>query len=145
MPSLHESFESRRQRAEIDRPSITELVSDLRRESSELIRKEVELAKLEITITLGRIQAGVSAMALGGVAALGGFLFLLAAGAFALDRVLQEPWLSTLIVGAAAILLGVVALALGKSKLDHLAPTRSMESIRQDTQLLQEHLPGGGS
>ncbi len=145
MPSLHERYESRRQQAEIDRPSITELVSDLRRESSELIRKEVELAKLEITNTLSRLQAGVSAMALGGVAAFAGLLFVLAAAAFALDRVLQEPWLSSLIVGAVAILLGIVALAVGKAKLDHLTPQRSMDSIRQDTQLLQEHLPGGGS
>ncbi len=145
MPSLHESYERRRQQAEIDRPSITELVSDPRRESSELIRKEVELAKLEITNTLSRLQAGVSAMALGGVAAFAGLLFVLAAAAFALDRVLQEPWLSSLIVGAVAILLGIAALAVGKAKLDHLTPQRSMDSIRQDTQLLQEHLPGGGS
>jgi hypothetical protein len=128
-----------------DGPTITELVSELRHETTELFRKEVELARLEVTSTMTRLQTGVSSMALGGVVAFAGLPFLLAAAAFGLDRVLHAPWLSTLIVGAVAILLGVVLLAMGKARLDHLAPKRTLESLRHDTELLQEHLPGGGS
>jgi membrane-bound ClpP family serine protease len=126
-------------------PSITELVSELREETTHLLRKEVELARLEITTSLARLQTAVSSFAVGAVAAVAGVLFLLAAAALGLDLVLQKPWLSTLIVGAVALVLGAVCFAFGRSWLVHLTPERSMHSLREDTHLVQEHLPGGGS
>ena len=126
-------------------PSISELVSDLTREISELIRREVELARLEVSQAITRVQTGVSSMAIGGVVAFAGFLVLLVAAALGLDLVVQTPWLSTLIVGAIAVVLGGVLLAVGKSRLTRLTPERSLRSLRRDSELVQEHLPGGGS
>jgi hypothetical protein len=126
-------------------PSISELISDLTRETSELIHREVELARLEVSQAVARIQTGMSSMAIGGIFAFAGFLVLLAAAAFGLDLVLHTPWLSTLIVGGAAVVLGVVMLAVGKSRLTRLTPERSLRSLRRDTELVQDHLPGGGS
>jgi hypothetical protein len=126
-------------------PSLSELVSDLTRETSELIQREVELARLEVSQAVARVQTGVASMAVGGVIALGGFLVLLAAAAFGLDLVLHAPWLSTLIVGGVALVLGAVLLAVGKSRMTRLAPERTLRSLRRDTELVQEHLPGGGS
>jgi hypothetical protein len=126
-------------------PSISELVSDLTRETSELIRREVELARLEVSEAVARVQTGVSSMAIGGVFAFAGLLVLLAAAAFGLDLVLHTPWLSTLIVGAAAVVLGAILLAVGKSRLTRLTPERSLRSLRRDSELVQDHLPGGNS
>jgi len=126
-------------------PTITQLVSDLRQETSELFRKEVELARLDISTAVGRLVAGVSTLAVGGAIAFAGLVVLLASAAFGLDLVLHQPWLSTLIVGAAAVVIGAICFAVAKTQLVHLTPERSLHSLRQDTQLVQEHLPGGGS
>lgn len=130
---------------ERDAPSIAALVSDLTRETSELISREAELARLEMSQAITRLETGMSSMALGGVVALGGFLVLLAAAVLGLDLVVHAPWLSALIVGGVAMALGGVLLALGKSRLTHLTPERSLRSLRRDGELVQEHLPGGGS
>lgn len=126
-------------------PTLTELVSDLRQETTDLFRKEVELARLEIASSVSRILTGVSTFAVGGVVAFAGLMFLLASAAFGLDLLLQTPWLSTLIVGATAAVIGAICFAVAKTQLVHLTPERSIHSLRQDTQLVQEHLPGGGS
>ena len=126
-------------------PSIAVLVSDLTRETSELIRKEMELTRLETSRAITRIETGVSSMAIGGVFAFAGFLVLLAAAVLGLDLVVHRPWLSALIVGGVAVALGAVLLAVGKSRLTRLAPERSLRSLRRDTELVREHLPGGGS
>jgi hypothetical protein len=84
-------------------------------------------------------------MAIGAVIACGGFLVLLAASVLGLDLVLRTPWLSTLIVGGVAVALGAVLLAVGKSRLTRLTPERSLRSLRRDTALVEDHLPGGGS
>jgi hypothetical protein len=147
-PSTVPTDRGRTSRPPVERagePTITELVNELRQESSELLSKEIELARLEIANAIGRLQTGISSMATGGMVAFSGFLFLLAAGAFGLDLVLETPWLSTLIVGAVAILLGAALLVVGKSRLEHLTPKRSLRSLRKDGELVKEHLPGGGS
>jgi len=126
-------------------PSIAELVSDLTRETSELVRREMELARLAMSQAITRVETGMSSMALGGIVALAGFLVLLAAAVLGLDLVVHTPWLSALIVGGVAVVLGAVLLALGKSRFTHLTPERSLRSLRRDTELVEEHLPGGGS
>jgi hypothetical protein len=131
--------------AEPVEPSLSELVSDLTRETSELIRREIELARLEVSQTVARVQTGVTSMAVGGVVALGGFLVLLAAAVLGLDLVLRTPWLSTSIVGGVAVALGALLLGVGKSRMTRLAPERTLRSLRRDGELVQEHLPGGGS
>jgi len=137
-PAVHARFER-------EGPSIADLISDLTRETSELIRKEMELARLEMSQAIARIETGVSSMAIGGVVAVAGFLVLLAAAVLGLDLVVHAPWLSALIVGGVAVAIGAVLLAVGKSRLTHLTPERSLRSLRRDTELVQEHLPGGGS
>jgi putative superfamily III holin-X len=92
-----------------------------------------------------RVETGVSSMAIGGVVAFGGFLVLLAAAVLGLDLVVHALWLSTLIVGGLVLVVGAGLLFAGKSRLTHLAPERSLHSLRRDTELVQEHLPGGGS
>ena len=129
----------------VPEPSLAELVSDLRRESTELFRKEVQLARIEISDALTRVVTAISVFAVGGIVVFAGLLFLLAAAAFGLDTVLRTPWLSTLIVGAATIVIGAICFAIGKGKLTHLTPDRSLHSLQQDTELVQQHLPGGGS
>ena len=131
--------------AHVAEPTISELVSDLRHETTQLFRQEVQLARIELSDAVARIVTGVSVSAVGGVLAFAGVLFLLAAAAFGLDTALREPWLSALIVGASSAIIGAVCVAIGRTKFTHLTPERSLHSLKQDTELVQEHLPGGGS
>ena len=139
--------EHRRARMDLEpeSPSVARLVSDLARETGELIRREGELVRLEVSQSIARLETGVSSMAIGGVVAFAGFLVLLVAAALGLDLVLRTPWLSTLIVGGVAVALGALLLAVGKSRLTRLAPDRSLRSLRRDAEIVQDHLPGGGS
>ena len=130
---------------EPESPSVARLVSDLARETGELIRREGELVRLEVSQSIARLETGVSSMAIGGVVAFAGFLVLLVAAALGLDLVLHTPWLSTLIVGGVAVALGALLLAVGKSRLTRLAPDRSLRSLGRDAELVQDHLPRGGS
>ena len=126
-------------------PSISKLVADLTHETTDLVRKEAELARVETANAVARLEAGLLSMALGGGVAGMGLLFLLAAAVLGIDLALHALWLSTLIVGAAVVLVGAVLLALGRRNLAHLAPERTLRSLRRDKELLQEHLPGGGA
>jgi hypothetical protein len=51
-------------------------------------------------------------------------------------------WLAPLIVGLAVMVLGFIALGIGKRELSgsNLTPSRTMDSLRQDGQLVKEHV-----
>lgn len=125
--------------------SVAELMADLARESSDLMRKEVELAKLETLEKLADVKKAVASMALGGPIAFAGLLLLLYGGALALDLVLMRPWLSFTIVGAATLVLGLIALLVGRSHMsaENLKPDRSMRSLRRDGETIARHVSAG--
>lgn len=122
--------------------SIGELMGDLARESSDLIQKEIELARLETTEKIGELKAGVASVAVGGAIVFAGLLILLQAAALALDLVLHRPWLSFAAVGGATLLLGLVALLAGGKRVgaDTLTPERTVASLRKDQRTVARHV-----
>ncbi len=122
--------------------SVTELMADLARESSDLVQKEIELAKLEALDKLNDVKKGLGAIAAAGLIAFAGLLLLLHAAAMALDLVILRPWLSYTIVGGSALLLGLIALLVGRSQVSavNLKPDRSMESLRRDGETIARHV-----
>lgn len=113
--------------------SLTGLLSELARETTTLVRKEIELAKTELSEKVGEATSGVAFLAVGGVIAFAGFLFVLLAATFALSQVLS-PWLAAFIVGVVVLAIGLGLLWSGRSKLraENLQPQRTMESLRED-------------
>lgn len=127
-----------------DNRSLIALFSDLFRESSTLVRQEAELAKAEMSEKVSEVGKGIAAIAVGGAIIFAGFIVLLFAASNGLAMFLPEEhamWLAPLIVGLAVIVLGFIALATGKHELSasNLQPTRTMESLRRDTELVKEH------
>jgi hypothetical protein len=122
--------------------SLPELFSDVTRESSDLVRKEIELAKLEITEGIAGLKSGAVQMALAVPLLFGGFLILLVGAMLALDTLLHRPWLSAVLVGATVLLAGVVALLLGRSRIEktEIVPERAIESLRDDKEMIQDHV-----
>jgi hypothetical protein len=141
----------REQKAERERRPLGEnrsliaLFSDLFRETSTLVHQEALLAKAEISEKVSDLGKGIAAIAIGGAIIFAGFIVLLFAASNGLALLLppeHADWLAPLIVGLAVIVLGFVALAMGKHELsaNHLKPSRTMESLRKDTQMVKEHV-----
>jgi hypothetical protein len=121
------------------------LFSDLWRGTATLVHEEVELAKADMSEKVTQAAHATGAIAVGGGIAFAGFLVLLLAAANALAMVLpigMAPWLAPLIVGGVVLIIGLIAISSGRSKLKagNLQPTRSMQSLRRDQQLVKEHL-----
>ncbi len=116
--------------------SISELVKDLSEQSSALARKEVELAKAEMTLKAKRLGIGAGAF---GAAGLVG---LFALGAFTATLILalaeaMDAWLAALIVTVAyAAVAGVMALV-GRRRVEEGSPPmpeRAIDSSKQDVE-----------
>lgn len=122
--------------------SIGELMGDLARESSDLIQKEIELARLETTEKIGELKTGIASVAVGGVIVFAGLLILLQAAALALDLVLHQPWMSFAAVGGATLVIGLVALLAGRKRVssETLTPERSAASLRKDQRTIARHV-----
>lgn len=121
------------------------LLSDLFRETSTLVHEEAQLAKAEISEKVSQIGTGVAAIGAGGAILFAGFIVLLFAAVNALALFLppdHAAWLAPLIIGLVVMIVGYIALAQGRRefKAESLKPSRSMESLRRDTQLVKEHL-----
>jgi uncharacterized membrane protein YqjE len=119
--------------------SMGELVQRLATETSELVRKEVDLAKAELT-QKGK-QAGKGAGMFGGAGVLGLFAFgaLTACLILALDTAMPT-WLAALIVAVVYGVIGGVLALTGKRKVQEAAPPvpeQTVESVKEDVQWLK--------
>jgi uncharacterized membrane protein YqjE len=122
-----------------DRP-VADLLKDLSNQTATLVRKELELAKLELS-EKGK-RAGLGAGMLGGA----GLFGLLALGALTACFILAlaeavGAWVAALIVTAVyAAIAGVLALT-GKSKVQQATPPipeEAKESVRKDVEWTKE-------
>jgi uncharacterized membrane protein YqjE len=130
----------REQRSEQGDRSVGELVKDLSEQTSALVRKELELARAEMT-QKGK-AAGIGAGMFGAAALFGA----LALGALTATLILalaetMAAWLAALIVTAAyGAVAGVLALT-GKKKVREATPPvpeQTKESVREDVERTKE-------
>src|SRR5665648_239844 len=120
--------------------SIGELVKDLSRETSALVRQEVELAKAEMTETAQEYAMGAGLIAAAAALAFFAFGALTAAAVTALALVF-ELWLAALIVAGAYLLVGGIMGAVGYNRLKRggtPVPDETVETIREDVKWLKE-------
>jgi len=115
--------------------SLGELFGEMTSEVSELMRKEVELAKVEIKEEVGR--AGKAGGMLGG-GALAGYLALLfvsLALALLLDQVTNTA-LAFFIVGLLYGIAAAVLIARGREQMKHVdpVPRQTVETLKEDAE-----------
>jgi uncharacterized membrane protein YqjE len=126
-----------------ERP-LGELFSDLTQSVQTLLRKEVELAKVEVKEQATR--AGKAGAMLAGTAVMGFFALLLLSFAAAWGLAEGIPtWLAFLAVG---LIYGVVAgllLLVGKKKLETVnpVPRQTVETLREDVEVAKSSLSRG--
>jgi len=125
--------------------SVGELLKQLSQETTTLVRKELELAKAEVT-EKGK-QAGTGVGMFGGAGVAG----LLALGALtacliALLATFMETWIAALIVTVLwAAVAGVLALV-GRNKVQEATPPapQTVETIKEDVQWAKTQRPSAG-
>lgn len=123
--------------------SIATLFSDLTQETTTLLRKEVELAKVEISEKVSQTQSGLVSLATGGAIAYAGLLVLLAAAVYGLADLLDgNMGLSALIIGVVVAIIGYLLLLRGRRNLkaENLALPRTAGSLRRDAELAKEQM-----
>jgi hypothetical protein len=128
-----------------DERTLSQLFSDLTSESTALVRKEVELAKAEVSEKVNQVTTAGVALAAGGAILFAGLIILLLAAVFGLALLLEPtspPALSALIVAIVTMIIGGIALMIGRNRLKagNLAPTRTTDSLRRDRDLVKEHV-----
>jgi len=116
-----------------DERSLGDLLSELSRETSLLVRKEVELASIEMTTKAKKAASGAGVAAAGGALAHAGFLVLVAAFVVGLAQLGIQPWLSALIVGIVTIGVGYALVNKGLASMRELKimPTQAIETLKE--------------
>jgi uncharacterized membrane protein YqjE len=128
--------------AQPEEPTIGRLIADTTHDFSELLRKEIELAKTELRVS---VKAGGLGIALFAAA---GFLVLLAvvmgsfAAAYGIDNIDGiDTWLAFLIVFGAYLLVAAILAFIGVRKVKKVrAPEKTIAAVKGNRQLLKRGL-----
>ena len=115
--------------------SLGELVAEMTGEVSELMRKEVQLAKVEIKEEVGRVGKAGGMLGAGAVAGYFGLLFASLALAWLLDQVMPTALAFFLV----AVLYGIAAAVLitrGREQIKQVdpVPRQTVETLKEDAE-----------
>lgn len=117
-----------------DDRSLGDLFADLSRETTTLVRQEINLAKTEMTQKATRAGKDAGFLVAGGAVVYAGVLAILAAIILALGQAGVPWWLSALIVGVVVAGIGYVLIRRGLDNLKHedMAPRQTIDTIKGD-------------
>ena len=127
-----------RRSPEDDKP-LGELVQDLSRQTSTLIRQEMRLAQAELAEKGRHAGKGAGMFGGAGLVALYGVGALVAAAILGLATVL-EPWIAAAAIGAGLLLIAGVLALTGKKELDEAGPPKpelAIESMQRDVETVK--------
>ena len=122
--------------------SIGELLGDLGRQTGTLVRREIDLAKVEVTSSVGRMGKGAATTGLGGALVYAGLLVILFALVFGLIELGLDPWLAALIVGVVTLAIGAFVAMSGVNSIKNteLAPKQTAETIQENVEFVKEQI-----
>jgi hypothetical protein len=127
-----------RRETEGDRP-LGELVQDLSRQTSTLIRQEMRLAQAELTEKGRHAGKGAGMFGGAGLVALYGVGALVAAAILGLATVI-EPWIAAAVIGAGLLLIAGILALTGKKELDEAGPPKpeqTLDSVHEDVETVK--------
>lgn len=118
--------------------SLGGLISNLTGQLTTLLRKEIELAKVEMAQKASAAARDAILMAFGGALLYAGFLVLLATAVIGF-AIWIPLWLSALIVSVAVLCAGAIFLLVGKSRLQKkdIIPTQTIISLKENKQWIK--------
>lgn len=124
-----------------DNKSFGELFSELSRETTNLVRQEILLAKTEVTEKVTKTTKNALLLVIGGVTAHTAALFILAAIAVGLAQFMQM-WLAILLVGVVLIVIALLLIQSGRAalKATSLVPNKTIETLKEDKEWVQQQV-----
>jgi hypothetical protein len=124
-----------------DPRSIVDLISTLTADLANLVRKESELIRAEVSEKLSQSMAAGRLLGIGAALLLGAFLVLLQALVLALSKVMDPLWASLVVgvvIGGTGLLL--IRNAAEKVSPGEMMPDRSARQLRKDAQLMKDQI-----
>ena len=120
--------------------SLGELLGDLAREMTTLVRQEASLAKTEITQKAAQVGKDLGMLAVGGAVAYAGLLALLTAVISLLARAGMPWWGAALLVGVVVTAIGGWLVRNGLEALKHvdLVPRQALETVTEEKQWIKK-------
>lgn len=124
------------------RRSLSQLIVDLQRESTTLVRDEVALMRAEVNEKVAQVSRGVISLIGGALVSFAALIIVLMAISELLILLEISRWLAFLIVGGVVLIIGLIMLGTGRSNLKttNLAPARTSESMRRDRDMVREQM-----
>jgi len=115
--------------------SLGELFAELSRETTDLVRQEMDLAKTEMSHKAAEVGKDIGFLAAGGAVAYAGLLALIATVIIGLGQAGVTWWLAALIVGVIVAAIGAALVYTGLQALKQTSPvpTQSIEALKGDT------------
>jgi hypothetical protein len=118
-----------------DDASLAALINGLIEDAQRLVRKEIDLARQEVTIEIDKARQGATTLGIGaGLAIAGGILLAFMLVYLLVDLTGLSLWLSFLIIGAILTALGVVFVLQGVKRMKTVDPVphETLESVKED-------------
>ena len=125
--------------------SIAELTRRVSQDASDLVRAELDLAKLEIAQRLSKAAAGGGMLTAAAVFLIAGLGTLVATAVLALATAM-DAWLAALIVGLVLLAFSALVALLGMRKLRSGAPpvpAETVQRMKEDVQWVKQHATSG--
>lgn len=108
--------------------------------AGELVRKHVELARIEATEAVAERAKGTGMMAAAGVVAVFALAFVAAAGSSALDLVMPT-WAAQLIVGGVFVLIAGVLVLVGRRQVQNAPmPEKTQQQLKEDARWAKQQI-----
>lgn len=120
-----------------DQP-LGELVRDLARDVSTLVRQEIDLAKAETRQEVAKLGQAGGAFGVAGLAGWLSIIFVSLAAMFGLGALIPIGWAALIVAAIWGILAAVLAL-LGRSRVKslHPMPDKTIETVKEDVRWLR--------
>ena len=125
-----------------DDMSLSELFEELARETSTLIRQEIQLVVAEVRQSTEAIGRSIAFLVAGGAVAYAGLLVILAAVVLALGQAGVTWWLAALIVGAVVAVVGYILVNRAQAELQTAirALDRIGKTLQEDEAWLKKQM-----
>lgn len=120
-------------------PSLGTLLTDMTEQVSVLMRREVELARVETEEKIAKAVGSAVSMIKGGAIAYAGFIVLLLGIGYGLGTVM-DLWISMLIVGIITLIIGGLMLMAGRSAMSEVnfVPEKTIKSVQNSVDMIKE-------
>jgi hypothetical protein len=124
--------------------SVSDLISGLVNDAQQLVHREIDLAKREVAIEVGKVKQGAVALGIGAGLAVVGALLLAHMLVYLVQTLTGlSLWVSYLIVGAVFAIGGGLLLMQGIKRMKDVdpLPRETIESVKEDIQWIKEQNP----